>query len=160
MAGELTAGQAAVVAVVGSQGFSPPLVVSGARIAPSRDRRTEVRERSARCGSDISGGHQGGDSVLVDPRRCLSQRIVVGRGRAPRGEEERRDGKGRSTCENSLIQPRTLIRRRSAGTVKWGFPKAPALGRDLLVRGDSPPGFPRCRRPVLDVRWFSGPSST
>ena len=60
--------------------------------------------------------------MLVDPRRCLSQRIVVGRARAPRGEEERRDGKGRSTCESSIIQPRNMALRRSTGIVKWGIP--------------------------------------
>jgi hypothetical protein len=96
-------------------------MVSGARIAPSRDRRTEVREEVR----TVRVQHQRWSSkavtqVLVDPRRCLSQRIVVGRARALRGEEERRDGKGRSICENSLIQPRMVGVRRCRNARAWG----------------------------------------
>lgn len=42
--------------------------------------------------------------------------------RAPGDEEESRDGKGRSMCESSLIQPQSHTTRRRQWCVKWGFP--------------------------------------
>jgi hypothetical protein len=44
-----------------------------------------------------------------------------------RKRRRRRVGKGRSTCENSLIQPRKVHARRSRKDVKWGIPTPPVL---------------------------------
>jgi hypothetical protein len=129
---------------------------SGALEAPSRDRHTEVRERSARVRSGVSGRHQRGDVIARGSRGCLSQRIVVGRARAPlRGAEGGRVGKGRSTCENSLIQPRIVHARRLRRLVYWGIPNSHGThtGRVILYsnRADSPSlvingGPPQMRR--------------
>jgi hypothetical protein len=133
-AGELTTWEATVAGAAGrleSQVFSSSrFQVRGE--APSRDRRTEVRERSCTCDPFVSGSSHWGDvGVLDGSRGCLSQRIVVGRARAPQaqrsGREEAGMERGARRCENSLIQPRMVYSRRLRRHVKWGIPTAGVL---------------------------------
>jgi hypothetical protein len=113
-----------------------PLVVERVVAAPSRDRHTEVRERSARsirCGAEAHRRMTEG---------CLSQMVVVGRARAPqRSPRGGQDVKGRSGASTAPFNRGRYVRDdgRSESSGESPCPLTSSRRSEIM-------GIPKCRR--------------